>query len=144
MGAHSDSHLWVASFDGALARVWAADDQGRLHERPGDGLDGRANSEALRDGGRGEGQPDLPHAGYREAWDEPRFVENFAKRLAERAQQGAFDRLIVAADPRALGYFRGCAPEPLKQRVVAEVGRDYVHTPVKELEAALAELLAQA
>jgi len=136
--------VWVAAFDGALARVWAADERGRLHERPGDGLDGRGNSEAAREGGRGEGQPDLPHPGYPERWDEPRFVEQFAARLAQRADQGLFDRLIVAADPRALGYFRKAAPESLKRKVAAEVDRDYVHTPVKDLEAALAEHLPRA
>lgn len=140
MGAHKH-HLWVAAFDGRLARVWAADEAGRLHERPGDGLDARNNTEAQRQGGRGEGQPDLPHAGYPEQQNEPRFVEHFAMRLADRARQGAFDRLIVAADPHALGYFRQCAPEPLRKTVVAEVDRDYVHTAVKDLEAALAEHL---
>jgi protein required for attachment to host cells len=136
------AQVWVATFDGSLARVWSADERGRLHERPDDGLDGRANAEAKA--GRGQGQPQVPNAGYVEAWDEPRFVEHFTRRLAERADQGAFDRLIVAADPHALGYFRECAPEPLRKKVVVEVSKDYVHTPVKDLEAALAEHLPQA
>jgi protein required for attachment to host cells len=133
--------LWVVAFDGALARVWECDEDGRLHERQGDGLDARANSEAARRDGRGEGQPDLPHPGYVQQWSEPKFVEHLASRLAMRAGQGGFRRLVIAADPQALGYFRQCAPEELKRMVTAEVARDYVLTPVKDMEAALAEHL---
>jgi protein required for attachment to host cells len=134
--------LWVVAFDGALARVWSCDAAGRLHERTGEGLDARNNSEAARSGGRGEGQPDLPHSGFREQMTEPAFVEHFTKRLATRGAEGGFDRLIVSAGPRALGWFRRCAPADLQQRIVAEIDRDHVHTPVKALEASLAEHLA--
>jgi protein required for attachment to host cells len=136
-----ESRTWVTTFDGALARVWAADEDGRLHERSGDGLDARENSEAMREGGRGEGQPDLHRPGYVARWSEPRFVEHFAQQLAERARQGQFDRLVVAAEPQALGYFRDSAPDELKSRIVAETPKDYVHASVKQIEQALAEHL---
>jgi protein required for attachment to host cells len=136
-----ESKTWVTTFDGSVARVWSADEDGRLHERTGDGLDARGNSEAMREGGRGEGQPDLHRPGYVQQWSEPKFVEHFANLLAERARQGQFERLIVAADPSALGYFRDCAPDEVKARIVAETAKDYVHTPVKQIEQALAEHL---
>src|SRR5262249_61902930 len=69
------------------------------------------------------------------------FVGRVADHLPERARAGAFDKLIVAAEPRALGMFRKCAPQPLKTRIVAEIDRDHVHTPVKQLEQALSEHL---
>jgi protein required for attachment to host cells len=133
------AQLWVTAFDRSLARVWACDERGRLHERPGEGLDGRGNSEARA--GASSGQPQAPNAGYREQWNQPGFVAHFVKRLAARAEQGGFNQLIVAADPHALGDFRRIAPAALRQRVVAELDRDHVHTPVKALEAALAEHL---
>ena len=134
--------LWVVALDGSLARVWTCDDAGRLHERPGDGLDGRAPSEARRSGSHDEDQTDLPHSGYREQMSGPGFVEHFIKRLAARGEAGSFDRLIIAADPKVLGWFRQTAPAALQKRVAAEVDRDYVHTPIKALEAALSEHLA--
>ena len=137
-----ESKTWVTTFDGRLARVYAADKDGRLHEREGDGLDGRNNSESARVGGRGEGQPDLHRTGYVENWSEPKFVAHFTEQLAERARQGLFDRLVVAADPHALGYFRDFAPAELKRKIVAEIPKDHVHTPVKQIEQALAEHLA--
>lgn len=136
-----ESRTWVTTFDGALARVWAADEDGRLHERKDDGLDARGNSESAPKGGRGEGQPDVHRTGYLEQWSEPRFVEHFAKQLAARARQGQFDRLVVAAEPAALGYFRESAPEELRSRIVAEAPKDYVHASVKQIEQAFAEHL---
>ncbi len=136
----SQPTTWVAVFDGALARVWEYDREGHLRERVGDGLDGRGEH-ARDNAGGGEAQRDHPHSGYVEQMSEPKFVEHFTARLAERARQGVFDRLIVAADPHALGYFRGAAPHELKAKVTAEIDRDYVHTPVKELEQALSQRL---
>src|SRR5579875_1621199 len=95
---------WVAVFDGQLARVWEYDTQDHLHERRGDGLDGRGEH-ARDNAGGGEARRDLHKTGYVEAWSGPQFVEHFANQLAERARQGLFERLIVAADPAALGWF---------------------------------------
>lgn len=132
------NELWVCAFDGGLARVWTADGHGRLHELTGEGLDARGDS-----GGPRQGEPDLHRTGYVEQWTPSRFVEKFASRLADRAGQGVFRQLIVAADPKSLGMFRDCAPEALRRLIVAELPKDHVHTPVKALEAALAGHLSR-
>lgn len=55
------------------------------------------------------------------------FVTSLAEHLADRAQAGVFDRLIVAAGPRALGAFRAAASKPLYAMVVRELNGVYVN-----------------
>lgn len=135
---------WVATFDGAEARVFTKDrETGYLQALENEGLSGphrpaveseRATTYAGAGAGRSGVEPTTPP----EVMLETTFIQKVADRLADRAQKGAFDRLIVAAGPRALGVFRKHAPEPLKEKIVVEVDRDHVHTPVKQLEQALA------
>jgi protein required for attachment to host cells len=53
--------------------------------------------------------------------------------------QKAFDRLIVAASPRALGTFRATAPKALMSLVVKEIAGDYVNGDEEQFLAALVE-----
>jgi protein required for attachment to host cells len=54
-------------------------------------------------------------------------VEGIAAALDAKAKAGAFDRLIVAASPRALGDFRAAASKALKAKVVREIHGDYLN-----------------
>lgn len=127
---------WVATFDGQLARVYGVDDRKRLRHLESEGLDARPNSDTQPDG-RG-----VPSAGDVAGYvTEPQFVERFTRQLDERGRAGAFTKLIVSADPNALHYFRDAVPASLKAMVKAELNKDHVHTPVKALEAAIAEHL---
>lgn len=127
---------WVATFDGQVGRVYGVDDEKRLRSLDAEGRDSRPNSDSQPDGLR------VPHtaetAGY---ITEPQFVEQFAQHLDARGRAGAFRRLIISADPNALHYFRDAVPAALKAKVVAELNKDHVHTPVKAFEAAIAEHL---
>lgn len=57
---------------------------------------------------------------------EREFVSSVAERLAALRSAGAFERLVVAATPRALGYWRDVAPKDLAGVVSAELPRAYV------------------
>lgn len=58
------------------------------------------------------------------------FVETLALRLDALRKGGAFEELILAASPAALGYWRQLAPRELKAAVVKELDRDFVrHAP---------------
>lgn len=70
---------------------------------------------------------------------EDAFIDALAEHLAAKAEAGAFERLIVAASPRALGAFRAAAPKALAAKVVREIHGDYVNGE----EARLAQALDQ-
>jgi protein required for attachment to host cells len=127
------ANTWVTTFDGQLARVYAVDEQKRLRALDAEGLDARTNSDDQPDGLR------LPQTGA--PLREPSFVTAFAQQLDRRLGDGAFDKLVVSADPTALSYFREFAPARLKEAVQAEVNKDHVHTPVKEFETLMAKHL---
>ncbi|MBW3558387.1 MAG: host attachment protein [Proteobacteria bacterium] len=132
----SSYETWVATFDGQVGRVYGVDEQKRLRHLESEGRDARPNTDSQPDGLR------VPHtaevAGY---ITEPQFVESFAKHLDQRARAGAFQRLIISADPNALHYFRDAVPATLKTKVVKELNKDHVHTPVKAFESAISEHL---
>jgi protein required for attachment to host cells len=129
-------NTWVATFDGQVGRVYGVDDQKRLRHLEGEGRDARNNSDEQPDGLRVPQTAEV--VGY---ITEPQFVEQFTKHLDDRGRGGAFQKLIVSADPNALHYFRDAVPPTLKAKVVVELNKDHVHTPVKALEAAISEHL---
>jgi protein required for attachment to host cells len=140
MGRHQKT--WVTTFDGQLARVYAVGDDGNLRHLESEGMDARRGRDD--DGRRDTGS--LHNAALKQVDEigmitEPQFVDTFCKQLAQRTQSGAFDRLIVSAAPKALAEFRNCASDQLKGKVVVELNKDYVHTPIKDFESAIQEHL---
>lgn len=143
---------WILIADGDQAKVFE-------HRGPGKGLqvvDGMTfEQEALQ---AREIMADRPGrasaaggAGSRSAMEyssdpvavrERRFVESVAERLEKALQEGAFERLIVAAAPTALGDLRPALSKTLKETIVAELPKDLTNIPTPKLEAHFAELLA--
>lgn len=134
---------WVATFDEAEARIFSfngvprqleelenerragphkpsfADRPGRVHESVGtrrSGMAPRSDPERLM---------------------ETEFVRTLTDDLAAHARNGAFDRLIVAASPRALGAFRAAAGKALAAKVVLELDKSYVNLDIQRLAQAL-------
>jgi protein required for attachment to host cells len=68
---------------------------------------------------------------------EEKFVTSLVEHLSAKAGEKAFDELIVAASPRALGAFRACAPKTLTERVSREIHGDYVNVDPERLLTAL-------
>lgn len=73
---------------------------------------------------------------------ERRFVENVAEELDKQLQKGAFDRLIVAAAPTALGDLRPAFSKGLKDVIMAELPKDLTNVPTPKLEGHFADILA--
>jgi protein required for attachment to host cells len=72
---------------------------------------------------------------------ERRFVEHVAEELEKRRQDGAFDRLIVAAAPTALGDLRPALSKGVKDVILAEMPKDLTNIPTPKLEGHFSELL---
>lgn len=71
--------------------------------------------------------------------------ENFLTRVAERIgvaeKQNAFDHLVIAAPPRALGLLRNKLTDNSKQRIRAEASKDLLDEDTPKLRERLTELL---
>lgn len=77
------------------------------------------------------------HAIERE--DDPRqreavkFAKRISRRLDEARRKGEYDELIVVAGPPFLGLMRKEMSRPTRDRVVHEIRKDLVHSPVESL-----------
>ena len=66
--------------------------------------------------------------------EEDRFAADTAEMLKQRALRNEFDSLVVVAPPRTLGELRKHYHKEVEKRLVAELPKDLVNTPVPEIE----------
>jgi protein required for attachment to host cells len=66
--------------------------------------------------------------------EEDRFLKGLAEHLDKAVLAGEAKALIVVAPSRALGVLRSCFTEHVRQAIEAEVEKDLVKTPVREIE----------
>jgi protein required for attachment to host cells len=66
--------------------------------------------------------------------DEQRFLTGIAAHLDKAVLAGETPSLIVVAPPRAIGMLRRAYTTHVRQALRAEVEKDYVKLPVKEIE----------
>jgi protein required for attachment to host cells len=62
-----------------------------------------------------------------------RFAKRISRRLDEARRKGEYDELIVVAGPPFLGLMRKEMSRPTRERVVHEIRKDLVHSPVESL-----------
>ncbi|MEZ5840617.1 MAG: host attachment protein [Hyphomicrobiales bacterium] len=142
---------FVVVADGARARVFR-------NEGPGKGL--VAEPEMSMDGDRRmalEMMSDRPgrsfdsHGVGRHAMEpavdprdavEKEFLEELVMRLDDAAKAGAYDRLVLAAAPRALGELRGMLPATVADRLAGEIAKDLTRLPTAELAGHLGAVMA--
>lgn len=134
---------WIAIVDGAQARVFQNTGPGKglsqldelgMSETPlksqeiASDRPGRSFSSAGP--GRSAMEPPTDPADHREA----EFVRDFAAVLDRKAKGGAFDRIVIAAAPSALGNLRKFLSDHVKDRMVAEIDKDLTNIPAPELD----------
>jgi protein required for attachment to host cells len=66
--------------------------------------------------------------------EEDRFAAETAAMLKERALRNEFDSLVVVAPPRTLGELRKHYHVEVEKRLVAELPKDLVNSPMPEIE----------
>lgn len=130
---------WVATFNGAKAKLYAWQRKARTLEPLDLGLADSEHRPEYADhlvtiyssvgSARGAREPETD--GERALEDD--FVARVGATLAAHAENGAFDRLCIAASPRALGAFRRSAPADLTNKVWLEMPHDYVNTSPTEM-----------
>jgi protein required for attachment to host cells len=123
---------WVLVADGASARLFrnlgSETGQVRLHQQEALQLD-------PAEGAMPSVLPaDMP---LREA-EEASFARQLAQRLNQDALEGRYRHLVLAADPRTLGQIRVLLHEEARNRVLAELPKDFTNAPREHIERALA------
>ncbi|RED13749.1 hypothetical protein POI8812_02144 [Pontivivens insulae] len=101
--------------DNPPAREWAANRPGRFNDGPS------VHRSAVQD----------------TDWhqlEKERFAKDLADILYKKAHAGAFDRLVIAADPSTLGELRKELHQEVTARIVAELDKDLTNHPVDEIE----------
>jgi protein required for attachment to host cells len=154
---HQQEHImkktvtWVLIADGAQARILEHTGPGKGLKQV-DGLDwaidplqaqeivsdkpGRGHSSGGSSGGAMEPRTDPVER--REA----EFVKSVAATLDRKRQQGAFDRLVIAAAPIALGDIRKAISPAVRKTIVAELSKDLTNTPTAQLDQHLDGIIA--
>lgn len=134
---------WVVTFDEAACRVFSFNGVPRqLQELPDEARSGEHKPTFTDRPGRVHARMGERRSGVAPRTDperrlERQFVEELSAELEAKAKAGAFDRLIVAASPRALGDFRAVAGKALLDVVVREIHGDYVNGETARLFEAL-------
>lgn len=66
------------------------------------------------------------------------FARDIAAAVGASRRSARFDRLVLVAPPRFLGFLRRSLPSALRAQVVAELAKDWVHLPTARLRARVA------
>jgi protein required for attachment to host cells len=64
---------------------------------------------------------------------ETEFIRSLAGMLDSKAKAGAFDKMVIAAAPIALGDLRKALSDHVKKRVIAELDKDLTNIPTQQL-----------
>lgn len=73
--------------------------------------------------------------------EEEKFLKRLADRIGEAEKHNAFDHLVIAAPPRALGLLRNMLSPAAKARIRADLSKDVLSEPATKLRERLTELL---
>ncbi len=140
---------WILIADGATAKVFehrpregfTAVDDLMFAQAPLRASDIEADRPGRSFSSVGHGRSAIEPSSNPVAVRERRFVERVAEELERKHQDKAFDQLIVAAAPTALGDLRPAFSKGLKELIVAELPKDLTNLPTPQLEKHFADIL---
>lgn len=141
---------WIVIADGGHARIVANEGPGRgVHQVSGAEWEGdhRTTGDIMADrqgrsfesvGNRRHGLE--PHTDPRQQVEDA-FLHRLVDYLAENESKGRYDRLVLAAEPRALGTLRKALTPALQSRHHADLSKDLTKIRVDQLESHLESVL---
>jgi protein required for attachment to host cells len=144
-----DGTAWMLVADGRRARVLVEQRRGATLEEPAEWAMEIGEEDLYDPQDRPPRSFDRVGAG-RHAMDggrslheaeEEKFLKRVADRLGEAEKHKAFDHLVIAAPPRALGLLRNLLPPGAKARIRADLSKDLLDEPAPKLRERLTELL---
>ena len=142
---------WIVVADAGRARVLQNDGPGKgVKEVPGTDMVGphRRDRDIMADRpGRsfdsaGHGRHAMEPPTDPKRAEQHAFFADVAERLEAAARGGRFDRLVLVAEPRALGELRHLLAPAVAARVSAELDKDLTHLSAAEIGERLGGVLA--
>ena len=142
---------WILLADSTQARIACNDGPGRgvtlvsgetLHGRnlPGREIDSDRPGRTFDSHGRGRHAMEPP-TDPREN-EKQHFIRDLAALLDKEAKRGRYDRLVLVAPPKALGYLRRALSDQVRDRITGEIRKDLMHLPTRDLPPHLGKVLA--
>ena len=140
--AHLTHGTWVLIADGEKALFL----RNRLDAQTPDlevvGKEAQENPSDLAQSANRPGRMPDSGPGQRSAMDDTdwhdlakdRFAAELADMLYARAHSGAFSRIVLAAPPAVLGELRRHLHKEVRDRVVAEIAKDFTNHPLDKVE----------
>ena len=133
---------WLLVADSSRARLFSANNGANGLETISDSFCGEAREMAKDRGsdrpGRVQESATTAHHAV-EAHTDPktheiqRFVQDIAGQINSDAQANKFDRLVLAAPPQVLGYYRQYLSDQAKARLLAEVPKSFAQLKEHEI-----------
>ena len=71
--------------------------------------------------------------------EEKKFLKRVAGELSDACQAHAFDHLVIAAPPRALGLLRSALPDAVRRKIQTETAKDLLSETGEAVRARLKE-----
>jgi protein required for attachment to host cells len=143
------TNMWIAVIDGAKAIVMVNEGtafEPRLKVLRTMTQDNPPTRDQGRDRPGRMNDMSGPHKSSMEAPDlhqraEDAFIADVMDALERHAEKGAFEKIVLAAPPVALGTVRKQVGAHLKPRIVKEISADYVKMPTQDIAKAVEKVL---
>jgi len=144
-----DGTAWMLVADGRRARVLVEQRRGSTLEEPAEWVMEISQEDLYDPQDRpprsfdrvGQGRHAMDGGRSLHEAEEEKFLKRVADRVGEAEKHRAFDHLVIAAPPRALGLLRNLLPPGAKARIRADLSKDLVDEPAAKLRERLTELL---
>jgi protein required for attachment to host cells len=139
----SNKTIWILIADGAQARVLEYQGPGGglalvegmvFSQEPLDNKDIMSDRPGRSFSSAGTGRSAMAYPTDPVQHREAAFMAEMADMLEAALQEGAYDELILAAAPRALGDLRKALPASVQKCVTAELDKDLTNIPSDKLE----------
>ncbi len=141
---------WILVADGARARIYLNDGPGHgiqpvpemtfeTEIKPAREIEADKPGRTFDSAGTGRHAKEKPTDTQR--LEEQRFLSDVADKVKDAAYEGAFDRLVLIAPPKALGDLRKFLHDTLKDKIVAEISKDLVRADTNQLQRQLESVL---
>ena len=144
------SRLWIVIADGSRARIVAPGDQPSAYKtvRVFDSPEARLSAHALGESPPGRAQESATSGRHAiESRSDPHehaetaFLREVAAGIKAADKEGAFDQLLIVAQPRVAAALAENLPGSVKSKITAELAKDLTKTPDHQLAPHLAAAL---
>ena len=142
---------WILVADGSQARIASHMGPGKglepvlenqLHGRNLPGRDIMADRPGRAFDSAGQGRHAMEPVTDPRVHEKQDFIREIAALLDTESKRGRYDRLVIVAPPKALGYLRQELSDHVRSKVSGELDKDLVHVPLHDLAGHLGDVLA--